>query len=147
MSTNIRWFDENKNERNTTVAVPSDIPTIPSVPKITYDTFTINLNKQSTGVYTVSFTEGNSTNFQNLIRTHVADPHYSVTLVIASLSRRWSLINQMGTTLFFYGNASTSGIDDNSNTIRYMSVGIPRIYTGYEFTDGEEMKIYVEYLT
>lgn len=34
MSTNIKWYDDNKNRISTTVATPSDIPNIPSVPTV-----------------------------------------------------------------------------------------------------------------
>lgn len=150
MSTNIRWFDENKNERNTTVAVPSDIPTIPSVPKITYDTFTVNLNQQSSGVYTVTFTQGTYDDLENSYTAHRIEPHFNVSLLVnISTARvyRWSLINFMGPTLYFYGTASSSGIDENVIHIRYMLGLITRVYTDYEFEDNQEMKIYVEYLT
>lgn len=34
MSTTIKWYDDNKNRKSTTVATPSDIPSVPSVPTV-----------------------------------------------------------------------------------------------------------------
>lgn len=34
MSTTIKWYDDNKNRKSTTVATPSDIPSMPSVPTV-----------------------------------------------------------------------------------------------------------------
>lgn len=34
MSTTIKWYDDDKNRKSTTVATPSDIPSIPSVPTV-----------------------------------------------------------------------------------------------------------------
>lgn len=34
MSTTIKWYDDNKNRKSTTVATPSDIASIPSVPTV-----------------------------------------------------------------------------------------------------------------
>lgn len=34
MSTTIKWYDDDKNRKSTTVATPSDIPSVPSVPTV-----------------------------------------------------------------------------------------------------------------
>lgn len=110
MSTNIRWFDENKNERNTTVAVPSDIPTIPTINKINYKTYRISI--ASSGG-TVSFVQGTSTDFRNDLSTYKTRNHFSLTLkqyLTVGGGNRFNLACVVGLVLTFVAADSSIGL-------------------------------------